>query len=72
MIATHALKERGASSRDEILEALSGHVCRCTGYVKIVDAAQAALNGDVDTAAAEPDMGPHDEDEVQLIPGSPA
>ena len=25
-------------SRQEIAEALNGHVCRCTGYVKIIDA----------------------------------
>ncbi len=28
--------------RDEIIEALSGHVCRCTGYAKILDAVAAA------------------------------
>ena len=70
LIATHALKEHGARSREEILEGLSGHVCRCTGYVKIVAAAQAALNGEVDAAKLEPDMGP--QSEPQLIPGSPA
>jgi carbon-monoxide dehydrogenase small subunit len=29
-------------SEDEIREALSGNLCRCTGYQKIVDAVQAA------------------------------
>lgn len=29
-------------SRDEIREALSGNICRCTGYKKIVDAVEAA------------------------------
>jgi carbon-monoxide dehydrogenase small subunit len=28
--------------RDEIRRALSGNLCRCTGYVKIVDAVEAA------------------------------
>jgi aerobic-type carbon monoxide dehydrogenase small subunit (CoxS/CutS family) len=36
-------------SRDEVKEALSGNLCRCTGYVKILDAvdlAAAHLRGD--------------------------
>jgi hypothetical protein len=40
--------------------------------VKIIDAATAALRGDVDVRGTEADMGPRDPDEVQLIPGSPA
>src|SRR6516162_7618947 len=37
MLAAHALLELrgGPVDRDEVLEALSGHFCRCTGYVKI-------------------------------------
>jgi len=73
MMATQALVERGGDpSREEVIEALSGHICRCTGYVKIIDAAQAAIRGDVDGRDVEADMGPRDPDEVQLIPGSPA
>ena len=35
------LTDRGrALSRDEIARALNGHLCRCTGYVKIVDAVE--------------------------------
>ena len=47
LLAAHALIERkgGPLERDEVLEALSGHVCRCTGYVKIVDAVMAASRG---------------------------
>jgi len=73
MMATQALVERGGDpSREEVVEALNGHICRCTGYVKIIQAATAAVRGDVDTDAVEADMGPRDPDEVQLVPGSPA
>ena len=53
LIATHALLERTPKpSRHEIEDALRGHVCRCTGYVKIIDAVEAAANGKVATRGA--------------------
>jgi aerobic-type carbon monoxide dehydrogenase small subunit (CoxS/CutS family) len=46
VIAVHALLERTPQpSRRDIEEALGGHVCRCTGYVKIVEAVEAAAGG---------------------------
>ena len=36
----------GTDDREAIQEALGGHVCRCTGYVKIVDAVAAVARGD--------------------------
>jgi aerobic-type carbon monoxide dehydrogenase small subunit (CoxS/CutS family) len=43
VIAAHALLERSPEPRrSDIQEALGGHVCRCTGYVKIVEAVEAA------------------------------
>jgi len=36
------LDARPNATRDEVKEALSGNLCRCTGYVKIVDAVVAA------------------------------
>jgi 2-isopropylmalate synthase len=43
LMSAHALLERNsAPSRDEIKEALSGNLCRCTGYTKIFDAIEAA------------------------------
>jgi carbon-monoxide dehydrogenase small subunit len=42
-VATAALLERiPQPSEDEIREALSGNLCRCTGYQKIFDAVRAA------------------------------
>ena len=43
VVATAALLERHSDpSDDEIREALSGNLCRCTGYQKIFDAVRAA------------------------------
>ncbi len=59
MMATQALVERGGEiTREEVIEALSGHVCRCTGYVKIIDAVTAAVNGDVSPGDEEADTVP--------------
>ena len=47
MMAAQAYVDSGGSDdRAAIKEALAGHVCRCTGYVKIVDAVAAAARGD--------------------------
>jgi len=40
--ATDLLARSPAPSDDEIREALSGNLCRCTGYAKIFDAVRAA------------------------------
>ena len=48
--ATAYLEGGGSTDRAEITEALAGHVCRCTGYLKIVDAIAAARDGDFDMA----------------------
>ena len=43
VVATAALLEQHPSpSEDEIREALSGNLCRCTGYAKIFDAVRLA------------------------------
>ena len=49
VVAATALIERkgGPVEREDVLEALGGHYCRCTGYVKIVDAVLAASRGEV-------------------------
>jgi aerobic-type carbon monoxide dehydrogenase small subunit (CoxS/CutS family) len=47
LMATQAYIDRGGrADRARIQEALSGHVCRCTGYVKILSAVEAAVRGD--------------------------
>jgi carbon-monoxide dehydrogenase small subunit len=52
LIATHALLERSPQpSRADIEEALAGHVCRCTGYVKILAAVEAAAGAAVGSPA---------------------
>ncbi|MFZ1948228.1 MAG: (2Fe-2S)-binding protein [bacterium] len=42
LVATSLLSENPRPTRDEIREAISGVLCRCTGYKRIVDAIEAA------------------------------
>ena len=42
MSATALLERNPSPSRDEIAHALSGNLCRCTGYTKILDAVEMA------------------------------
>lgn len=42
MTLEHFLKENPSPSREEIREAISGNLCRCTGYQNIVDAVEYA------------------------------
>ena len=42
MTMTAFLKEHAAPSEHEVREALSGNLCRCTGYQNIVDAVMSA------------------------------
>jgi aerobic-type carbon monoxide dehydrogenase small subunit (CoxS/CutS family) len=45
MAAEGLLRSNPSPSRQEIQTALGGHVCRCTGYVKIIEAVEAAAGG---------------------------
>jgi carbon-monoxide dehydrogenase small subunit len=38
MSATALLRENPTPSEDEIRKAIQGNICRCTGYVNIVEA----------------------------------
>ncbi len=42
LTAQHLLERNPDPSRDEIAEALSGNLCRCTGYNQIFEAVEAA------------------------------
>jgi aerobic carbon-monoxide dehydrogenase small subunit len=53
MAATALLRNNGNPSRDTIRAGLSGNLCRCTGYVKIVDAVERAA-GDIRCCREEP------------------
>ena len=45
LIAARVLLDDNAHpSRDEIKEAIAGNLCRCTGYVKIIDAIEEAAS----------------------------
>lgn len=46
IMSSKALLDRNPSpSQDEVKEALSGNLCRCTGYKKIIEAVQAVAEG---------------------------
>jgi len=46
MSAKALLDSNPHPTREEIREAISGNLCRCTGYVKIVDAIEAVAKGE--------------------------
>jgi carbon-monoxide dehydrogenase small subunit len=58
LAASALLAQNPDPTRDEIRRALSGNLCRCTGYVKIVDAVQAAARELADAPAAAEDDAP--------------
>jgi aerobic-type carbon monoxide dehydrogenase small subunit (CoxS/CutS family) len=72
VLAATALLERKGSpvEREDVLEALGGHYCRCTGYVKIVDAVVAASRGEIEPVHDVPEPG-EGEPEV-VVKGAPA
>jgi aerobic carbon-monoxide dehydrogenase small subunit len=71
LLAAHAYLERnGSPDRATIQEALAGHVCRCTGYIKIIEAIEAVARGEKIDLEREL---PIDEQEPDVqIKGAPA
>jgi aerobic-type carbon monoxide dehydrogenase small subunit (CoxS/CutS family) len=49
MSAKHLLDHNAEPTENEIRRAIQGNICRCTGYVNIVDAIAAAAKGEVST-----------------------
>jgi len=72
------LEEHPNASEDEIRNALSGHLCRCTGYIKPVEAVLAAEHASMrkpSHAAHSHDIVGHNEpkvDAVKFVTGRPA
>ena len=52
LIAAEDLLARGTPTREEIVEMLSGQLCRCTGYAPIVDAIVEIAEGDFHQASS--------------------
>lgn len=52
MRAADCLDKYGSPSRDQIRKSLNSHICRCTGYEKILDAVELAAKHWQDGAAA--------------------
>jgi len=53
MTAKALLAREPHPSRERICEALSGNLCRCTGYLQIVDAVEAAATSAAGKSSAE-------------------
>lgn len=51
MAATALLEDNPTPTRDEVVRGLEGNICRCTGYVPIVDAVLAASRAGMGTEA---------------------
>jgi len=54
MAAEALLRREPDPSEAQIREALAGNLCRCTGYVKIVESVQAAARANAEVANAGP------------------
>lgn len=53
MSAVAFLRDKPEASRGEIIEGLSGNLCRCTGYTRILAAVQSLVDPSVDAPMPE-------------------
>ena len=58
MSADALLKKNPSPDDDDIRTALAGHVCRCTGYSKIIQAVSHTASPDTDCCDCNPDGNP--------------
>jgi carbon-monoxide dehydrogenase small subunit len=74
LMAAHALVQRSAGpvDRGAVIEALSGHICRCTGYVKIVDAVIVASRQQAESVELEEMLPSRSDQPAVEIKGAPA
>lgn len=63
--STALLAENPAPTREEIKDAISGNLCRCTGYVKIIDAIEHAASQLREAPAEVEEPGEQDAPAVQ-------
>ena len=53
LVAEEFVRDSPGATRDEIRRRLAGNLCRCTGYVKILDAVEAYASSRAATAEAD-------------------
>jgi carbon-monoxide dehydrogenase small subunit len=71
ILTAHALLEQNdAPSRDDIVEAISGNICRCTGYGQIVEAVEFAADRLRKANLPRNSKGAHP-DEPVIVPSAP-
>ncbi|MEQ1506040.1 MAG: 2Fe-2S iron-sulfur cluster-binding protein, partial [Myxococcota bacterium] len=72
ILSAHALLAKNPDpSLDEVKHALSGNLCRCTGYTKIFEAVRAAVDQRRATALADAPEGPFPR-QLSIAHGEPA
>jgi len=73
MLSARALlNENATPTRDEIREALSGNLCRCTGYTQIVQAVELAIHETTGAPVEHPAWSPDEAPWVDAVSSQPA